>query len=258
MKILLSNDDGVFAEGIHALADALRPIADITIVAPDRNRSGASNSLSLHRPIRAKTLESGIISVEGTPTDCVHLAVTGLLKEQPDMIISGINDGANLADDVWYSGTVAAAMEGAFLGLPSIAVSLDGSNCSHFKTAASVVRSLVELTKVSPLSSNRTFFNVNVPDIAECDLQGIEVTRLGKRHSAQPTIEQKDPRGKTIYWVGPIGEASDAQVGTDFHAVKDNKVSLTPMKIDMTDYDVQTRVSDWLGVLGTECFEKGM
>ena len=246
MKILLSNDDGVFAEGIHALADALRPLGDITIVAPDRNRSGASNSLSLHHPIRAKTLEPGVISVEGTPTDCVHLAVTGLLPERPDMIISGINDGENLADDVWYSGTVAAAMEGAFLDLPSMAVSLDGHEGRNFETAATIIKSLVELSTKVPLSRKRTFLNINVPDIPYNEVQGIEVTRLGKRHTAQPTIQERDPRGKLIYWVGPVGDALDAEVGTDFHAIANNKVSITPLKIDMTDYSACAELEVWV------------
>ncbi len=249
MNILLSNDDGVYAQGIHVLADTLRTIADVTIVAPDRNRSGASNSLSLHHPIRAKMIEPNIISVEGTPTDCVHLAVTGLLKQRPDMIISGINDGENLADDVWYSGTVAAAMEGAFLDLPSMAVSLEGHEGRHFETAAMIIKSLVELSTKVPLSRKRTFLNINVPDISYNDIQGIEVTRLGKRHSAQPTIIQKDPRGETIYWVGPVGEASDAEKGTDFFALANQKVSITPMKIDMTDHESGLDIANWLALL---------
>ena len=246
MKILLSNDDGVFAEGIHALADALRPLGDITIVAPDRNRSGASNSLSLHHPIRAKTLEPGVISVEGTPTDCVHLAVTGLLSERPDMIISGINDGANLADDVWYSGTVAAAMEGCFLGIPSLAISLDGQGKLHFKAAARVAHSLVQSLIHSKAPAGRTFLNVNIPNVAFEDLNGMEVTRLGKRHAAQPTIQERDPRGKLIYWVGPVGDALDAEVGTDFHAISQKKVSITPLKIDMTDYSACAELEAWV------------
>ena len=246
MKILLSNDDGVFAEGIHALADALRPLADITIVAPDRNRSGASNSLSLHHPIRAKTLEPGVISIEGTPTDCVHLVVTGLLSERPDMIISGINDGANLADDVWYSGTVAAAMEGCFLGIPSLAISLDGHGELHFKAAAKVAHSLVQSLIHSKAPAGRTFLNVNVPNVAFDDLDGMVVTRLGKRHAAQPTIQERDPRGQLIYWVGPVGDALDAEVGTDFHAIANNKVSITPLKIDMTDYAACAELETWI------------
>ena len=194
-------------------------------------------------------IEPNIISVEGTPTDCVHLAVTGLLKQRPDMIISGINDGENLADDVWYSGTVAAAMEGAFLDLPSMAVSLDGHEGRHFETAATIIKSLVELSTKVPFWRKRTFLNINVPDIHYNDIQGIEVTRLGKRHSAQPTIIQKDPRGETIYWVGPVGEASDAEKGTDFFALAHQKVSITPMKIDMTDHESGLDIANWLGLL---------
>jgi 5'-nucleotidase len=244
--ILLSNDDGVNAPGIRMLAEVLKPIANIIIVAPDRNRSGASNSLSLHAPIRATTLEPNVISVQGTPTDCVHLAVTGLLDSKPDMIISGINDSANLADDVWYSGTVAAAMEGCFLGIPAMAISLAGKEALHYDTAANVVKYLVELFKGSLSLPVRTFFNINVPDVEEKDLNGIAVTRLGKRHCAQPTIPQKDPRGEMVYWVGPVGDAEDDRVGTDFYAVNNNQVSLTPMKIDMTDYDIFSEVKSWV------------
>ena len=244
--ILLSNDDGVNAMGIRVLADSLKDIANIIIVAPDRNRSGSSNSLSLHAPLRVNHLEPNVMSVQGTPTDCVHLAVTGLLDEYPDMVISGINDGANLADDVWYSGTVAAAMEGCFLGIPSLAVSLDGKHCQHYSVACNVVKSVVELLDQSPGLPRRTFFNINIPDVEESALNGIAVTRLGKRHCAQPTIQQTDPRGKKVYWIGLVGDAAEAGAGTDFHAVEQNQVSLTPLKIDLTDYDIFSEVQTWV------------
>lgn len=247
LTILLSNDDGVYAEGIRVLAKALQSVGRVILVAPDRNRSGASNSLTLSHPLRLRELKPDVISVEGTPTDCVHLAVTGLLEEKPDIIISGINEGANLSDDVWYSGTVAAAMEGRFLGIPSLAVSLvsDESRNYHYETAAQVVVNLIDsvLSKTLP---HRTFLNVNVPDVPFEQLKGYEVTALGKRHSAQPTIRAADPRGKDIYWVGPVGEASDDRPGTDFYAVNQNKVSLTPLKIDLTDHEMFDQLQSWV------------
>lgn len=247
LTILLSNDDGVYAEGIRMLAKALQSFGRVILVAPDRNRSGASNSLTLSHPLRIRELKPDVISVEGTPTDCVHLAVTGLLDEKPDIIISGINEGANLSDDVWYSGTVAAAMEGRFLGIPSLAVSLvsDESRNYHYETAAQVVVNLMDsvLSKTLP---HRTFLNVNIPDVPYEQLKGYEVTTLGKRHSAQPTIRATDPRGKDIYWVGPVGEASDDRPGTDFHAVNQNKVSLTPLKIDLTDHEMFDQLQSWV------------
>lgn len=246
MNILLSNDDGVYAEGIRVLAKVLAEIADITIVAPDRNRSGASNSLTLSAPIHCKQLEPGIISVEGTPTDCAHLALTGLLDTKPDMIISGINEHANLGDDVWYSGTVAAAMEGRFLGYPALAVSLDGEQ--HYMTAALVVRRLVTQIMDNPLPA-ATILNINVPDVAPSELAGYEITRLGTRHVAEPMIRQQDPRGREIYWIGPPGLRADSGQGTDFHAVEQKRVSLTPLRVDLTHYDAFEGLSSWVGDL---------
>jgi 5'-nucleotidase len=244
MRILLSNDDGVYAQGLAVLAEKLREVAEIDVVAPDRNRSGASNSLTLHNPIRLKRLENGFVSVEGTPTDCVHLALTGLLEKAPDMVVAGINAGANLGDDVLYSGTVAAATEGRFLGLPAIAVSLVGNEFRHYETAAEVVKKLVQQIHLIELPS-QIILNVNVPDIPLHVLQGVEVTRLGTRHAAEPTIKQKDPRGHTIYWVGPPGAEQDAGPGSDFYAINTGKVSITPLKVDLTHYDSLKRLAGW-------------
>lgn len=244
-KILISNDDGVHAPGLTYLADALGKIADITVVAPDRNRSGVSNSLTLENPLRVVTASNGFYSVNGTPTDCVHLAVTGLLKETPDMVVSGINEGSNLSDDVLYSGTVAAATEGRFLGLPSIAISLAGPRCEHYDTAARVARILVEHLRHQPLTSD-TILNVNVPDLPFADLHGIQVTRLGTRHIAEPTIKSVDPRGRKIYWVGAPGPEQDAGPGTDFYAVNSGYVSVTPLHLDLTHYKVMDELSGWV------------
>ncbi len=248
MKILVSNDDGVQAPGIHALAKALSTIAAITVIAPDRNRSGASNSLTLDSPVRVRQLENSYFSVEGTPTDCVHLALTGLLPlaDMPDMVVSGINAGANLGDDIFYSGTVAAAMEGRFLGLPAIAISLAGAHhqFNHYETAAWVTVELVKKLKRDPLPA-QTILSVNVPDVPFDELQGYEVTRLGTRHCAEPTIKMQDPRGSTVYWVGPPGAEQDAGPGTDFHAINMKKVSITPVLLDLTHYSSFDQIAKW-------------
>ena len=256
MKILLSNDDGYQAPGLVCLAAALHEVADIHVVAPDRNRSGASNSLTLESPIRAHQAENGFVFVDGTPTDCVHLAITGLLDYEPDMVIAGINAGANMGDDVLYSGTVAAAMEGRFLGLPAIAVSLVNSMANsgageefvHFETAAQVVVALLARLKNDPLPVD-TILNVNVPDVPFAQLQGFEVTRLGRRHKSEPVVKMQDPRGKDVYWVGPVGAELDADEGTDFHAVRQNRVSLTPLHVDLTRYAAMEQVATWVAGL---------
>lgn len=245
MKILVSNDDGVYAPGLTALSNALKRIADVDVVAPDRNRSGASNSLTLHNPLRSKRLANGFLSIEGTPTDCVHLALTGLLDKQPDLVVAGINAGANLGDDVLYSGTVAAATEGRFLGFPSIAISLVGSELVHYDTAAVVIRQLVKRIRDVALPA-QTILNVNVPDVPYSEINGIEVTRLGTRHCAEPTVKEIDPRGQTIYWVGPPGAQQDAGPGSDFYAIAQNKVSVTPLKVDLTNYEALAQLSGWL------------
>lgn len=245
MRILLSNDDGYFAPGLSVLAEALKPLANITVVAPERNRSGASNSLTLDRPLTVRQAHNGFYYVNGTPTDCVHLAITGLLDQLPDMVISGINDGANMGDDTIYSGTVAAATEGFLLGIPSIAVSMSQHNASHFETAANAVVKLVKHFQQKPYPAP-ILLNVNVPDLPESQIQGMAVTRLGRRHKAEPVIRASTPRGETVYWVGAAGAAQDAGEGTDFYAVEHALVSLTPLQIDLTQYGQMDALKGWL------------
>ena len=245
MKILLSNDDGVHAQGIHELADELRDLAEVIIVAPDRNRSGASNSLTLEQPLRVQEIAENTYSVQGTPTDCVHFALNELLKnDMPDLVLTGINHGANLGDDVLYSGTVAAAMEGHFLGVQSVAFSLVGKK--HFKTAATIARRIVEQHLANPIPTNR-LLNVNVPDLALEQLSGTQVTRLGARHHAEDMIKQKDPRGHDIYWLGPPGKEQDAGEGTDFYAIEHGFISVTPLQVDLTAHESLGAMTTWLG-----------
>lgn len=247
MHILVSNDDGYRAPGIRALAAALRTVVDVqvTVVAPDRDRSGASNSLTLDDPIRVFEVEPGVFSVFGTPTDCVHLAVTGLLQPEPDMVISGINAGPNMGDDVIYSGTVAAAMEGRSLGRPALAVSLASHTPTHYDTAARVACILLERLASEPLPAD-TILNVNVPDLPWAQIKGFEATRLGQRHRAEPAVRATDPRGRPIYWIGPAGPEQDAGPGTDFHAVRRGYVSITPLQIDLTRYQALDQIAGWV------------
>lgn len=244
LNILISNDDGVHAEGIHCLADALRELAHVTIVAPDRNRSGASNSLTLEQPLRVNQIAPQVYSVQGTPTDCVHFALNELMKDDlPDLVLTGVNHGANLGDDVLYSGTVAAAMEGHFLGVQAIAFSLVGKH--HFATAAAIARQLVEQHAINPIPTNR-LLNVNVPDVTLAELKGTRVTRLGARHHAEAMIKQQDPRGHDIYWLGPPGKEQDAGEGTDFYAIEQGYVSVTPLQVDLTAHESMTSMDNWL------------
>jgi 5'-nucleotidase len=245
MRILLSNDDGYFAPGIAILAEALGTLGTVTVVAPERDRSGASNSLTLDRPLTVRKSANGYLFVNGTPTDCVHLAVTGLLDELPHVVVSGINLGANMGDDTIYSGTVAAAMEGYLLGIPSFAVSLASKAGKHYDTAARVACDLIARVQRQP-ATEPVLLNVNVPDMPFDALQGFEVTRLGKRHKAEPMIKAKSPRNETIYWVGAAGAAQDSGPGTDFHAVSANRVSLTPLQIDLTHSRQMPAVKAWL------------
>ncbi len=245
MRILLSNDDGYFSPGLAALAKALSPLGEVTVVAPERDRSGASNSLTLDRPLSVRTAASGFYFVNGTPTDCVHLAVTGLLDQLPDIVVSGINHGANMGDDTIYSGTVAAATEGYLLGIPSIAISLNSRDSANVDTAGRVAAELVARFMRKPVSQP-VLINVNVPDVVYASLEGTEVTRLGKRHKAEAVIKATNPRGQTVYWVGAAGGAQDAGPGTDFHAVAANKVSITPLQIDLTHTQQIPAISDWL------------
>jgi 5'-nucleotidase len=245
VRILLSNDDGYFAPGLAALARALSSLGKVTVVAPERDRSGASNSLTLDRPLSVRQSPNGFYYVNGTPTDCVHLAVTGLLPELPDVVVSGINDGANMGDDTIYSGTVAAATEGFLLGIPSVAVSLAAAGGEHFDTAGRVAAELV-----ARLGRHRfgqpMLLNVNVPDVSYESLRGWRVTRLGKRHKAEPVVKAVTPRGETVYWVGAAGRAQDAGDGTDFHAIAAQTVSVTPLQMDLTQYGQMEPVGNWL------------
>jgi 5'-nucleotidase len=245
VHILVSNDDGYRAPGIAVLAEALSLEHEISIVAPERNCSGASNSLTLERGLRASKVAENSYFVDGTPTDTVHLAVTGLLDKTPDMVVSGINAGANMGDDVLYSGTVAAAMEGRHLGLPAIAVSMDSYTPDHYETAAkAVVKLLADLNEAS-FAAN-TILNINVPDIPWSQIKGFKATRLGNRHKSEGVIVQEDPRGDLMYWVGPPGAAQDAGEGTDFHAVSQHYVSITPLQIDLTRYNTLNELENWL------------
>jgi|TARA_B110000196_G_C21054620_1_gene619154 5'-nucleotidase len=245
VRILLSNDDGYRASGLRLLARALENLADVIVVAPDRNRSGASNSLTLDAPLRVERIDSNIYSVNGTPADCVHVAITGLLETELDMVVSGINHGANLGDDVLYSGTVAAAMEGRFLGLPAIAVSLVSEQTHHFDTAASMVYKIIEGMMDNPLPSD-TILNINVPDRPIEAIGGIKVTRLGGRYRPDPVVLARDPKGRPVYWIGPAGEGQDAGPGTDFDAIANGFVSVTPIKVDLTDHSALDLLENWL------------
>jgi 5'-nucleotidase len=245
MRILLSNDDGYFAPGLAALAEGLKGLGEITVVAPERDRSGASNSLTLDRPLMLRQAFNGFKYVNGTPTDCVHMAVTGILDFEPDVVVSGINSGSNMGDDTLYSGTVAAAMEGYLLGIPSVAVSLVGTVFEHYRTAARVARALVERLRSSPFDAP-VLLNVNVPDVPYEAITGMEVTRLGRRHKAQPVVKGSNPRGETVYWVGPAGAAREAGPGTDFNALERGAVSVTPLQVDLTSANQIGIVSKWM------------
>lgn len=247
MHILLSNDDGYFAPGLAALAKAVQPFASkITVVAPERDRSGVSNSLTLDRPLMVRQAHNGFYFVNGTPTDCVHLALTGLLEAAPDCVISGINRGANMGDDTVYSGTVAAATEGFLFGIPSLAVSLAGKEAQHYETAAEIVQRVMPDFLAHTTSSHRpVLLNLNVPDVPVDQVRGVKVVRLGRRHKAEPVIRTKNPRGETVYWVGAAGPAADSGEDTDFGAVESGFASLTPLQLDLTHYAALDGVRTW-------------
>ncbi len=245
MHLLLSNDDGIHATGLRALAEALSPLGKITVVAPNRNRSASSNSLTLDRPIRAQKMKDNWYSVDGTPTDCVHLAITGLIKDEPDIVVSGINAGANLGDDVIYSGTVAAAMEGRFLGLPAVAISITSFQPQYIEEAAQVSFAMIGKLATTQLPRD-VIININIPNLPKDQLKGVQTTRLGNRHKAEPVIQSEDPRGKPIYWVGAAGPEQDAGQGTDFYAINNGYVSVTPMHLDLTHYNAMQAVADWV------------
>ncbi len=245
MHFLLSNDDGYQAPGLEILAAAIAGLGEVTVVAPDRDRSGASNSLTLDTPLTVKTAANGFRYVNGTPTDCVHLAVTGLLNKQPDMVISGINSGPNLGDDVLYSGTVAAAMEGRFLGRPAVAVSLAARDPAHYDVAAQLMVRLLESMLTQKLQPD-LLLNINIPDLDYDELGEWEVTRLGKRHKSEASVKMRDPKGREVFWIGPVGPGNDAGPGTDFHAVRNGNISVTPLQFDLTRYDALEEVAPWI------------
>jgi 5'-nucleotidase len=245
MRILISNDDGYFSPGLAALAQAMRAFGEITVVAPEQNRSGASNSLTLDRPLSVRRAENGFLYVNGTPSDCVHVALTGLLDHRPDIVVAGINDGQNMGDDTLYSGTVAAAMEGFMFGIPSFAFSLVEKTNLHFDTAARVAAEIVGRYQRAPLPG-AMLLNINIPNIPYDQLAGMRCTRLGKRHPSEPVIRASSPRGEPIYWIGPAGAARDGGPGTDFHAIASREVSITPLQIDLTQTGQLAGVGEWL------------
>jgi 5'-nucleotidase len=248
MHILLSNDDGVYAEGLAALHAELSQHFQLTVIAPDRNCSGASNALSLHSPLRIQQMSNGFYAVNGTPSDCVHLGINHFLQSDPQLVVSGINHGANLGDDVIYSGTVAAATEGRYMGLPAIAVSMVGRAPQHFATAAKIVVDVIHMLAKHPLPADQ-ILNINVPDLSYEDIAGLQVTRQGRRHRAETMVKTADPHGRDVYWYGPVGQEQDAGPGTDFYAVAEGYCSITPLSVDMTAYksldDMQQWVKRW-------------
>jgi 5'-nucleotidase len=248
MNILLSNDDGVFAEGLSCLYLTLAQEHNVTVIAPDRNCSGASNALSLQSPLRIQEMKNGFYAVNGTPSDCVHLGINCFLQEEPELVVSGINHGANLGDDVIYSGTVAAATEGRYMGLPAIAVSLaygEASPADNFTTAAHITADVIRQLKTHPLPADQ-ILNINVPDLSYQQLAGIQVTRQGRRHRADTMIKTTDPRAKDIYWYGPVGQERDAGPGTDFNAIKTGYCSVTPLSVDMTAHQSLDDMQQWI------------
>ena len=245
MKILVSNDDGYLAPGINTLVDHLKKIADVVVVAPDKNKSGSSSSLSLNKGITVNKINTMLYSVGGTPTDCVHIALTGLIPFKPDMVISGINDGANMGDDTIYSGTVGAAMEGFLLGIPSIAVSMGSAEPKYFETAAIVILDIIDKHS-RQIHKNATLLNVNVPDVPYSKIKGLEITRLGKRYGAQPAIKKAGFNEEDLYWVGAVGKPNDSGPGTDFFAIMNNYVSITPIKSDLTNHKEMDPIKKWM------------
>ncbi|MDP1791736.1 MAG: 5'/3'-nucleotidase SurE [Methylibium sp.] len=246
MRILVANDDGYLAPGLAALVEACRGLGELDVVAPEQNSSGTSNALTLQRPLSVWTAANGYRYLNGTPSDCVHVALTGLLPQRPDLVVSGINNGANMGDDTLYSGTVAAAMEGYLFGIPSIAFSLSEKGWTHLDTAARVARRLIEQLIALPPVPGAWLLNVNIPDRPYEDLRGLRTTRLGRRHASEPVIRQSNPRGEPIYWIGAAGDAREAGAGTDFHAVAQGHVSVTPLQVDLTDHACLPAWGSWL------------
>lgn len=245
MRILVSNDDGYLAPGIAALADAMRPLGEVIVVAPEQNSSGASNSLTLNRPLTVSQAAGGTTVINGTPSDCVHVALTGLLEQRPDLIVSGINNGQNMGDDTIYSGTVAAAMEGFLFGVPAIAFSLVDKGYAHLDSAARVAHDIVSRYLRHPITAP-FLLNVNIPNLPYAEIRGVQCTRLGKRHPSEPVVKMMNPRGEPIYWIGPAGSARVGGPGTDFHATSSGHVSVTPLQIDLTHREQLAEVTEWL------------
>jgi 5'-nucleotidase len=248
MRILIANDDGYLAPGLAALVKAMEGLGEIDVIAPEQNSSGTSNALSLHRPLSVYRGTNGFGYVNGTPSDCVHVALTGLLPERPDLVLSGINNGANMGDDTLYSGTVAAAMEGFLFGVPAIAFSQVDKGWTHLDAAAAVARSVVEAVLASRRDARPFLLNVNIPNRADALALPRLVTRLGRRHASEAVIRQQSPRGEPIYWIGPAGDAREAGEGTDFHATANDRVSITPLQVDLTDHAC---LPEWRGLLAS-------
>jgi len=247
MRILIANDDGYLAPGLAALVKACEGLGELDIIAPEQNASGTSNSLTLGRPLSVHTASNGFLYVNGTPSDCVHLALTGVLPKRPDLVVSGINNGANMGDDTLYSGTVAAAMEGFLFGIPSIAFSQVDKGWGELDSAARLARSIIEHVLRAPPASAPWLLNVNIPNRADAERLPRVVTRLGRRHASEPLIRQTSPRGDAMYWIGPAGDAREAGPGTDFHATANGQVSITPLQVDLTEYAALPAWRSWLG-----------
>ena len=248
MRILVSNDDGYRAPGIEELVQALQGLGHLTVVAPETNCSGASNSLTLNRPLSVRQAANRYYYVNGTPSDCVHVALTGLLDFRPDLVVSGINNGANMGEDTLYSGTIAAATEGFLFGVPAIAFSLVEKGWNHLETAVQVARSIVQ-HHISHPPDGATLLNVNIPAVAQQGLSGFRVTRLGKRHPSEPVVKSTTPYGDPVYWIGPVGGVSDAAPDTDFGAIEENAVSITPLRFDFTHYEQLQPIRSWAAPL---------
>ncbi|HEV7915665.1 MAG TPA: 5'/3'-nucleotidase SurE [Albitalea sp.] len=246
MRILIANDDGYLAPGLNALVNACEGLGELDVVAPEQNASGTSNSLTLNRPLSVYTAGNGVRYINGTPSDCVHIALTGLLEQRPDLVVSGINQGANMGDDTLYSGTVAAAMEGFLFGIPAIAFSQIDKGWTHLDAAARVARSVIEQVLAQMPARSPYLLNVNIPNRPDADRLPRAITRLGRRHASEPVIRQTSPRGETMYWIGAAGDAREAGEGTDFHATANGRVSITPLQVDLTDH---AAVPDWQGWL---------
>jgi len=250
MRILITNDDGYLAPGLAALVEACQGLGELDVVAPEQNASGTSNSLTLNRPLSAYTAVNGFRYINGTPSDCVHLALTGLMPARPDLVVSGVNNGANMGDDTLYSGTVAAAMEGFLFGIPAIAFSQVEKGWGELDSARRLARRLIEQVLREPPQARPYLLNVNIPNRADADKLPVRMTRLGRRHASEPVIRQTSPRGETLYWIGPAGDAREAGEGTDFHATANGQVSITPLQVDLTDHDALPDWQRWIGKAG--------